>query len=386
MSILSNTVSITQFDVLGVGHEGDFFGTICARLNEFGFKPIDNSAEELSLGWVELDDHRSAEFSSEDGFRRDNYLTFTLRRDQRKLPAVTVKAELETEKRKFLAENPTWSKVPKDKTEELKELVRARLLSRILPTPALFDVVWDTKTNRLSFTSLTPRNIDDFTDLFQKTFPGLRLVMVHPLARVKSIIPEILRQDLEATVMAIDGPVLEQIVANRWIGCDFMSWLLYRSMSGAASYVVDRGGPAIIGESFTAFLDNRLIFTGQGNEGAQKIMVAGPQDNFEEACAALRQGKEITEATIYFEKLEHLWRLTLKGELFQFSSFKCPTVRIEKGAELDDERQSIFYERMHVMSEGLQLFDSLLLEFLKVRLVANRWNTESQKMTGLLEG
>jgi hypothetical protein len=59
--------------------------------------------------------------------------------------------------------------------------------------------------------------------------------------------------------------------------------------------------------------------------------------------------------------------MTLKGTVFQFASFKSPPVQIEKDNITDpaDEREAVFYERMHLLEQGLQLFDSLYATFLE---------------------
>lgn len=385
MGLLSNTVSISQFDVVGDFPAQDLAGWIGQQLADHPFQSIENSAEELSIGWVELDDFQRSDFDDPGSWWREDYVTFTMRRDQRRVPAALVKGELQREQRRFLAENPTYQRVPKDKNDELKELVRSRLLVRVLPSPTLYDVLWNLKTQRLTFANLSTRAVDDLTDLFQKTFPGLRLVCVHPMERARQVVSPTLREALAELDQAPEGSVMEQVRDNQWLGSEFMMWLMYRTTNGSSSYSVSCDGPAAANEPFTAYLDDRLLLSGHGNEGAQKVTVVGPQDNFEEVRVALGQGKEIGEATIHFDKLEHQWRLTLKGELFQFGSFKCPTVRIEKGAEIEDEQLSVFFERMHVLDEGLQLFDSLLAAFLGQRLGGN-WAAECQKMTAWLEG
>ncbi|WP_316347243.1 recombination-associated protein RdgC [Desulfuromonas acetoxidans] len=384
MGLLSNTVSISQFDVVGDFPEGDLAQWVGEKLAEHAFSSIENSAEELALGWVELDDFQAMEFSDPSSWWRDDYVAFTLRRDQRRLPSALVKGELQREQQRFLAENPTYQRVPKDKNDELKELVRNRLLVRVLPSPSLMDVVWNLRTGRLTFASVSTRAMDDLTDLFQKTFVGLRLVSVYPMQRARLVTPDALQDALAAENPSAEGSVMEQIRDNQWLGSEFLMWLLYGTTNARSDYQVTCDGPAAAGERFVAYLDNRFLLTGQGNEGAQKVTVVGPQDRFEEVRVALRQGKEVGEATIHMEKLEHQWRLTLKGELFQFGSFKCPTVRIEKGAELEDERLAVFYERMHVLEEGLQLFDSLLAAFLAERL-GGQWGQRCQQINQWLE-
>jgi len=75
------------------------------------------------------------------------------------------------------------------------------------------------------------------------------------------------------------------------------------------------------------------------------------------------------------EKDENLWKLTLKGETFGFASFKCPQVRIERDSTVEEvsEREAAFYERMYLLEQGQQLFDSLFVAFLQERLT-DAWN------------
>jgi hypothetical protein len=107
--------------------------------------------------------------------------------------------------------------------------------------------------------------------------------------------------------------------------------------------------------------------------------VTGSQDHFSEVRTALKNGKQISESTLHFEKEEHQWKMTLKGLMFHFNSFKCPSVKIEKDNITNeaDEREAVFYERMHVLEEGLQLFDSLFAAFLEMRL-SKTWTDEEK--------
>ncbi|MFA5701305.1 MAG: recombination-associated protein RdgC [Desulfuromonas sp.] len=385
MGLLSNTVSLTAFEVVGAAPQQDLMPWIEAQLQQHAFSSIEHSSEELSLGWVELDDFQARDFTSPGAWWRENYVTFSLRRDQRRLPAALVKGELKREQDKFLAQNPTFQRVPKNENEELKELVRTRLLARVLPSPTVLDVLWDTQKNQLLFASASKRAIDDLVDLFSKSFTGLRLVVKHPAARARSVVPAALVEALNATLTtAVDAPVTQQIEQNAWLGHEFLLWLMYQTTNSDSAYRVACPGPAAGGEPFRAWLDERMVLGGSGSEGVQKVTVSGPQDNFEEVCVALRQEKQMSEATIYLDKYEHQWRTTLKGELFQFGSFKCPAVKIDKSAAVEDEQQAVFYERIHVLEEGLQLFDSLLRTFLERRL-GSEWENIAVSMRKWLD-
>jgi hypothetical protein len=370
MGLLANSTSICQFNVAGELPDGDLAAWAGQCLARHAFQSIEGSSEEQSVGWVHLDDFEAWDFTHPAAFARDHFLTFSLRRDRRRIPGGLLKAHLERAEQKFLAEQPGLQRVPKNRREELREAVRGALLARTLPAPATFDAVWDTRTGRVTLTSLNSQVIELFENLFKTTFEGLRLVAVHPMARAASVLAEDRLPALQQADKAVTDSVLDQIKDNLWLGWDFLRWLVDQTLNASSQYRVSRPGPALEGESFVAFLNDRLVLTGGHEEGTQKITVAGPQDRFDEALSALDTGKNICEATLHLEKGELQWKLTLKGELFQFGSLRCPAVKLEKDAltDPDSERLAVFFERMYLLEEGLQLFDSLLAAFLEQRL------------------
>ncbi len=385
MGILSSTASICQFQIAGDRPPGDLFPWVAERLTSHGFISIDQGTEELSLGWVTTDDHRNSDFSTPSAFWRDHYILFTMRQDKRSIPAALLKAYQRVAEEEFLYNNPGFTRVPKQKREELRETVRLSLLARILPVPSTCDAVWDTRSNILTITSTGAKTLDTFDALFKKTFDGLRLIAVHPFARARRVVPEHLAEPLLKANRAGSEAVLDLIRANLWLGADFLLWATYRTLNDSAEYRVERPGPALSGEMFTAYVNDRMVLCGSGDDGAQKITVSGPQDRFDEVRMALTSGKMITEAALYLEKEEHLWKMTLKGELFQFASFKTPKVQEERDATVDyqNEREAVFFEKMHVLETGLQMFDSLFAAFLAVRLDV-AWESEVKKISAWL--
>ena len=380
MGILANTVSICQFRVAG-DLPAEIFDWAGEQLRRLAFRPIDTTPVELSIGWVHVDDQQQSDFTAPAHFWRDHYLVFTLRCDQRRLPASLVKAYQQVAEHEYLAANPGLSRVPKQKREELKDAVRAALLGKTLPVPATFDAVWDTRTGILTFVSLSAKNMEMFETLFKKTFEGFRLIAIHPYARAGQVADETLTPLLAKANQATSDSVLDLIRANQWLGWDFLYWLMYRTMHDAATYRINQPGHAELNDPFTAYLNDRLVLMSTGEQGMQKITVAGPQDHFCEVKNALQNNKRITESTIYLEKDEHTWRLTLKGELFHFGSFRAPSVKIEKDAATDQasEREAVFYERMYLLEQGLQIFDSLLATFLYERL-GGQWQTRDDEI------
>jgi hypothetical protein len=67
--------------------------------------------------------------------------------------------------------------------------------------------------------------------------------------------------------------------------------------------------------------------------------------------------------------------------MFHFASFKSPSIKLEKDNITDevDEKEEAFYERMYVLEEGIQLFDSLYATFLEIRL-GKTWAEEEKNI------
>ena len=373
MGILANTISCCQFQVAGTLPEGDLAAWVGEQLAKNAFQSIEHTNEELSVGWVQVDDFEACEFDVASGYSREPYLTFTLRRDRRRVPAGLLKAHLERAEADFLAANPGLKRVPKPRREELRDAVRGALMAKTLPTPTTFDAAWDTRRNLLTLATLNGQVIEEFEALFKTTFDDLRLVTLHPYARAQQTIDEALQPALTKANQATNDTVLDLIQDNRWLGWEFLCWLVDRTMNTDSNYKVSVDGPAQAGEGFVAYINDRLVLEGEDEEGKQKVTVAGPQNKFDEVLAALESRKSICEATLHLEKEELQWKLTLKGELFQFGSFRCPSVKLEKDDMVDEEREkeALFLERMYLLETGLQLFDSLFATFLQQHLNKN---------------
>jgi hypothetical protein len=388
MGVYANTVSITQYTITGDLPKSEQFPWFSEKLSARGFQSIENSAEESSEGWTLVDHPDNAAFEAPSDFWRDNYLVFSLRRDQRKVPAALLKSHAGREEGAFLAQNPNLRRAPKKKREEIKEQVQLRLLTKSLPVPSSVDVVWDQRNGVLTLFSLGTKVLERFEDIFRKTFEGFSPVIVHPLARARMLLEGQMLDKLEAANLAGSDAVASLIRDNQWLGWDFLLWLLQRGVNGEGEFSVCRPGHLGTGERFSAWIDDRIQFQGGSEEGSiQKVSVSGSQDSYLEAISALKGGKRITSATICMEKDENPWKLTLKGDTFGFASLKCPQVRIEKDATVDQmsEREAVFYERMFLLEQGVQLFDSLFATFLNERL-NDAWGTRLQTIQAWLDG
>ena len=379
MGILNNSVSICQFQVVGTFPTSDLAAFIGTGLAKNGFQSIEQGSAEQSVGWVQLDDFQESGFDGAHTFEHQHYFGFSLRRDQRKLPSALVKPYMQKAEEDWLALNPKFHKVPKKQREDLRDAVRGSLFAKTLPVPAVYDVVWDSRSNLLTFASLGTNAVDLLIEQFQKSFRDLRLVPLHPMARAEQVIDETLKPALTEANQASTDKVLDQIEANQWLGTDFLLWLMHETMNANSEYSINQPGPAVAGDSFIAYLNDRLQLASSGENGVQKVTVTGPQDHFSEVRTALQGGKNIYEAVLYLEKQEQIWKLTLKGGNFHFASLKAPPVTLEKDDTTDPamEREAVFFERMFLLETGLQLFDSLFATFLKQRLDGS-WGQKEQ--------
>jgi hypothetical protein len=282
-----------------------------------------------------------------------------------------VKNLVEKECAEWLKERPKLKKVPFQRKREIRENIHAALLARSLPDPSVYDVLWNSATDIVSISAISTKVLDFIEDEFAATFDGLSLVPIHPMRRAERVFPEEHRAALDKLNQASSRDVLVQIKKNRWLGWDFLLWLMYRSSEGKSEFRVSQGGPAEKGELFLAYLYDRFLLTEENEDGNRKSTISGPQRDFSEARKAIQTGKNITEAVIHFERDMLKWKVNLKGDVFAFGSFACPPVKIEKDemTDPDMEREAVFFERMSLLETGTQLFDSLLAEFLQDRVL-----------------
>ena len=388
MGVYSNTVSMTQFIITGELPDIDDSKWFCKKLSGKAFQSIENSTDELSEGWTQTDHPDNSSFELPSDFWRDNYLLLSMRRDQRKIPGAVLKSHTSRKEAAFLAEHPNLRRTPKGKREEIKELVQINLMAKCLPVPATTDLVWDRKSGALTLFGAGSKVLERFEDLFRKTFEGFHLLAIHPFARARMLLEGGTLDLLEKANQANSDSAAALIRDNQWLGWEFQLWLLYRSLNGAGDFNICRSGHFSNGERFAAWIDDRIQMQGGSEEGGiQKVSVSGSQDSYMEAITALRGGKVITSSTICMEKDENLWKLTLKGDTFTFASFKTPSIRIERDNTVEEmsEREAAFYERMYLLEQGVQLFDSVFTTFLKERLSDN-WGGRMKAIQEWLEG
>lgn len=384
MGLYANTVSIRQYQVTGdIPGTSELFDWASSALNGRRFMTIEASSDESSEGWVPTDQPDGVPFETPDQCWRDRYLFMTYRRDQRRIPSAILKSHIRQAEAAFLAERPELLRPPKRQREEIKERVVRSLMGKTLPTPGMVDLCWELDRGIVTVFSGSAVAAERVETLLSKCFSSVNLSPIHPWRRALAVVAGEEREALAALNRAGSTAVLDEIRSNQWLGRELLCWLLEGGLSGA-SYQVTTPGHVETGTLFNAWIDDRMTLVGGGDGGVQKVVVSGMQDRYLEARSALKAGKDIEVARIHIEKDDLAWSCVLDAETFSFQSLRCPPVALDRGA--DDqalERESLFLERMYLLESGLQLFDSLLGQFIRCRVGAD-WNAWSARYNAWL--
>ncbi|MBW1916498.1 MAG: recombination-associated protein RdgC [Deltaproteobacteria bacterium] len=183
MGISSKSLSFCRYMVRGEVPE-DFLPWVDNCLQKYQFLDIDDSAQEKSVGWVELGNLLETDFQ-QGGTHKGEYLAFSLRIDTRKVPpALFRKHYLLAESTQTRQRSRALSRTQK---AELKETVMQELLRRQMPQPHLYDVVWSPAQGRLWLFSTSPKVREVFETLFRDTFE-LDLYLLFPYTLAQSLI------------------------------------------------------------------------------------------------------------------------------------------------------------------------------------------------------
>lgn len=189
MSFLNASTSFTRFRILDPVPSA-LWPTIPDKLRQFCFRDIDDTSEERAWGWVCFDDMLDTQWRTAPP-EKGEFLTFSLRLDTRRIPAAVIKKYTALSLRDEEERNKQQGKkfISRERKKELKEQVKLRLLSRFLPIPAEFNVVWSTTSNMVYFASTQSKMCDLFMEYFTLTF-DLHLEAMTPYQLAASMLDE----------------------------------------------------------------------------------------------------------------------------------------------------------------------------------------------------
>ncbi|MDR3155454.1 MAG: hypothetical protein LBW85_14605 [Deltaproteobacteria bacterium] len=157
-----------------------------------------------------------------------------------------------------------------------------------------------------------------------------------------------------------------------FLGEEFLTWLYLASESGGGTVKLPGS------HSVELFFESSLkLVSGQG-PSKRSVSITTPEEpsdpDWDEAYAALGNRKKVARGTLRIKSGAHVWRLSLPSDSVSPQAIKLTAVK--DSAESDDQgRAGMFLDRVGLVSELLNILESLFAAFLKIRLSPS-WETE----------
>lgn len=378
MSIFGNSLAITRYrvhndaplleDLVNVE-------TYQKALAHRGFRSIIEGIEEVSVGWVHINDQEAATFDNPGYLWIGEFLVFSLRRDTRVIPPLIFVTEIKKECDKFLADNPNYRSVPKVKRLEIRDNVKQKLLARQLPDSHVWDVAWDIKAGMIYLFNTSRAALDTFEKLFKVSFPDFALRCYTPYHQSCDVAKlHGFDHALGEKNQAASEAVTDLIKANGWIGRDLLLWLLAGQGQSAC-------------EGISAWVDCKIDMAGSTLAGGvEKISFTNSQSEGLAVKAALKGSHWLTKCGVFIEDGENnVYSFVLAGETFAITQLKTPMVKLDGAAEdALSEYQAVFLEKLALIQKGLGYLEQLLGAYIEVR-VTSLWANELRAVGAWLE-
>jgi DNA recombination-dependent growth factor C len=324
------------------------------------FSELSAESEE-SCGFVNIGEYKNTTATDTRNFDF-GFAAFSFRIDKKRVPGSLLKKTLEKLTTDYLENHPGKETLDKKTKKKLKDAAKEQLLRKAEPVPALYDIVWDIQNSKLYFFSLSEKTIEKMAEKFAMSFVGTRLVPTTAYERCENLCTDGLKARLIECAGTSSSNIAEIIESNRWIGEDFITWLLYRAHNGMSSYGDDA-------DMFAAYPDFMFVLADNTDSG-QKVKITGEQIQCLEIKSALNEGKTIEQATLVIDTPESPLHFTLISKTFDIKGFKIPKELI-KGLD-PDTAIKIRYSILEFLEQAINV---LLIEFLRARLSA-KWESE----------
>ena len=155
------------------------------------------------------------------------------------------------------------------------------------------------------------------------------------------------------------------------IAQDFLTWLWFKSEKNNGQFESPEG------EVFGLTMGDKIVVQGGDGEFKESAMSSGKNSMFQEAKHGLRTGKKVYSAKIIIEYNGDEWSFFIKSEDFSITSFKTP--KIAKKIQQDEDPDGLFFEKVYLVEKALDLFDSVFMEFLKIKFDP-AWEEELEEL------
>jgi len=155
---------------------------------------------------------------------------------------------------------------------------------------------------------------------------------------------------------------LAVVQAKRFLGREFLTWLVRRIEEGEARIALD-------GQVTEVQLGDRVVLAG-GTDDRARLTVVGEGDVRPELGAGLRRGKLLDRARLIFQRGERRWELTLDGGLLSYEGLRCPALGDRDVDAQADPRAALendLFLRLADIEDALGILDALFAEFCTLR-------------------
>ncbi|MCO4774341.1 MAG: recombination-associated protein RdgC [Deltaproteobacteria bacterium] len=169
MPLLTGAMSARRYSVIAEFEDAGLRDKLLDRLAEEAFRePLSAAKGGENYGWVTLENLCDVDFSASKVLF-NQYVCFSLRIDNKRLPGKLVKALLDLRVRAWLKESGR-ERVPGPVKKEMLEQIELELYPRQLPAVSVHDICWDLGAKKVWFFSNSNKANELFRTLFAKTF------------------------------------------------------------------------------------------------------------------------------------------------------------------------------------------------------------------------
>ena len=323
------------------------------RFSRQALPPIDTLSRAEISGWV-TGRHMLDRNITEESAYSAGYLRLDLVRAERKIPPALLRAECTMEELAVMQADGKAFLKRADKSAIKKE-VTERLLPSMPPSLTGIPIVYDSNAEILYAGATTEKQTDALLLTLQGTLAKTPVPITAETAAFK------LAQFDAGTMLnpTSFSPELENPLAGREIGHDFLTWLWFFSEA--------RGGMLNVGgEQYSAMIEGPLTFFLEGDGAHITFLRKGSPLVSTEAKTCLMSGKKLTAAKITLSRNKEMWSTTIDASEFVFRGFKIP-----KSEELDSI--SWFQQRMIGLGRFQTAFTAFYQKFLSERTNPDVW-------------
>lgn len=360
MGIQSSCATFTRFFV-PEATVSDFWTYVDEKIRRGSFRDGEEGREVVS-GFASWDDFFDSSFNF-GSYHKGEYVAFTFRRDQKKVPGIIKKQYVRQSVQRYRNENNgKWPS--RRERQEIQENVYNWLLDRALPQPSACEAVWNPAARWMILGSTSAKTIQAFLEHFEDCFRLYPVPLYHVQWAMHLLPLEASLRDTLSALVPLNSP--HAMEEGRFLGHEFLTWLWFLMEKGES--------PIRISDNLqmTLHLGERLVLT-LPSDTRERVVCTTQASALYEARAALQQGKLVEEIQIFLRIADNEYLLTLDSSLWAVKGLRTPRQLPDYDSEDVDGR---FLEKMYFLEEVFAALGVLYGRFLHERLTP-AWDSET---------